>query len=128
MATFHYNTWAAYKKSFALASSICRLTARFPRDERYALTDQVRRSSRSVCANLAESYAKRRYPKHFLAKLTDAAGENFETQVWLSFARDHGYLTPTEHKKYIAAAEEVGRLLSYMQSHPSQYLPSRSTN
>ncbi|WP_116126596.1 four helix bundle protein [Lewinella sp. IMCC34183] len=123
MQRSYFTSWLAYQKAHTLASSICRLTASFPVHERYALSDQIRRSSRSVCANLAESYAKRRYPKHFLAKLTDAAAENYESQVWLSFAREHGYLNDEYYASYQRACEEVGKLLSYMMNHPDQYLP-----
>ncbi|HEV8259355.1 MAG TPA: four helix bundle protein, partial [Burkholderiales bacterium] len=66
----------------------------FPKDERYSLTDQIRRSTRSVTANIAEGFRKRQYPKMFVSKLADADGEATETQVWLDFARDCGYLPP----------------------------------
>ncbi|MGB3801356.1 MAG: four helix bundle protein [Lewinella sp.] len=75
------------------------------------------RSSRSVCANLAEGYAKRRYPKYFIAKLTDSAGEIHETEVWLLFALDHKYITQEHYVKYQRACEEISRLLSYVQRH-----------
>lgn len=71
----------AYKKSFKLAMDIFEISKRFPKEERYSLTGQIRRFSRSVCANISESYAKRRYPKHFISKLTDSDGENLETQT-----------------------------------------------
>ena len=121
-----YTSWLAYQKAHNLAASIFRMTCEFPKEERYSLTDQIRRSSRSVCANLAESFAKRRYPKHFIAKLTDAAGENYETQTWLSFARVHGYISDEHHDAYLQASEEIGRLLSYMLVNPQQYLPVRT--
>jgi four helix bundle protein len=82
----------AYRKSFQLAMVIFEETKTFPKEERYALTDQIRRSSRSVSANIAESYAKRRYPKHFISKLTDSDGENLETQSWLQFAKECKYI------------------------------------
>ncbi len=116
----------AWKKGFKLATSISRLArAKFPKEERYSLTDQVRRSSRSVCSNLAEAYAKRRYPKHFTAKLTDSMGENYETQNWLFFALDEGYIDEATFESYMAASEEVGRLLSYMDNNPQQFLKPR---
>lgn len=77
----------AYKKSFALAMEVFEISKKFPKEERYSLTDQIRRSSRSVSANIAESYAKRRYPKHFVSKLTDGDGENLGTQTWLEFSK-----------------------------------------
>lgn len=88
MGSPHFTNWLAFVQGRELATSIFRLSRTFPKEERYALTDQVMRSSHSVCANLAESFAKRRYPKHFIAKLTDAEGENYETLTWLLFARD----------------------------------------
>ncbi|WP_116108106.1 four helix bundle protein [Lewinella sp. IMCC34191] len=122
MSTSHFTTWLAFQKSRRLAASIYNLCKTFPPAEKYALTDQVLRSSRSVCANLAECYAKRRYPKHFIAKLTDCAGENHETEVWLMFARDHGYISRGHHTSYQAACEEVSRLLSYMQRNPEKFV------
>ena len=117
----HYTTWLAYAKGKALASSVFELSQKFPGSERYALTIQVRKSSRSVCANLAESYAKRRYPKHFIAKLTDSAGENYETITWLTFAKHHEYITQQEFDKQVSAAIEVAKLLNYMIAHPEKF-------
>lgn len=81
-----------FKSSFELALQIHQLSKDFPLEERYSLTDQVRRSSRSVSTNIAEAFRKRRYPKSFVAKLSDSDGEAAETQVWLSFATAFGYL------------------------------------
>lgn len=81
-----------FKASFDLALQIHKLTKEFPIEEKFSLTDQVRRSSRSVAANIAEAFRKRRYPKSFIAKLSDSEGEAAETQVWLSFAQSFGYL------------------------------------
>ena len=78
----------AYKKSFALEMKIFEISKTFPKEERYSLTDQIRRSSRSVSANIAESYAKRLYPKYFINKLTDSDAENLETQVWVEYAME----------------------------------------
>lgn len=86
------------------------------------MTDQTRRSSRSVSANLAECYGKRRYLKHFRSKLTDSMAENFETQTWLDFALEMGYITSDVHEKYISVSEEVGRLLTYMEAHPQRFM------
>ena len=88
-----------YIKAYGLASEIFKLTRRFPADERFALTSQIRRSSRSVCLNLREAWAKRRYEAHFLSKLTDCDGENSETDSSLDFARDAGYITPEDGGK-----------------------------
>jgi len=81
-----------FKTSFELALQIHQLSKEFPTEEKYSLTDQVRRSSRSVSTNIAEAFRKRRYPKSFIAKLSDSEGEAAETQVWLSFATAFGYL------------------------------------
>lgn len=122
MADSRFKSWQAYEHSFKLAGSIFRMTNVFPKEEMYSLTDQIRRSSRSVCANLAESYGKRTYPKYFQSKLTDCASENFETQVWLDFALNCNYITADIHGKYINASERAGKLISYMQAHPEQFL------
>jgi four helix bundle protein len=82
----------AYKKSFALAMKIFDISKSFPLEEKYSLTDQIRRSSRSVSANISEAYRKRRYPKHFISKLTDSDAENSETQTWLEFALECNYI------------------------------------
>jgi len=101
------------------------MTNTFPKAEIYSLTDQIRRSSRSVCANLAKSYGRRDYPKHFRAKLADCASENFETQVWLDFALDCDYITEDIHGQYLDASERAGKLISYMQAHPERFLKAR---
>ena len=85
-----------YQKAYVLAMKIFRLSRDWPPKEKYSLTDQIRRSSRSVCANLREAWAKRRYEAHFISKLTDADGENSETDTWLDFAKDCGYLSEEE--------------------------------
>src|ERR1700750_2600915 len=83
----------AYQLAHEFAMKIFYFTARFPKEERYSLTDQIRRSSRSVAANLAEGFRKRQYPNMFVSNLADADAEGAETQVWIAFARDCGYLT-----------------------------------
>lgn len=94
----------------------------FPKEEKYSLTDQVRRSSRSVCANLAEAYGKRRYLKHFRSKLTDSISENFETQTWLDFALKFGYISGEEHHICMSLSVEAGKLLTYMEFNPERFL------
>lgn len=81
-----YKTLIGYQKAFALAMKVFRTTKRFPKEEMFGLTDQMRRSSRSVCSNIGEGYRKRKYAAHFVSKMTDADMENTETQVWLDFA------------------------------------------
>jgi four helix bundle protein len=111
-----------YMKSYDLAMRIFTASKRFPPEERYALTGQIRRSSRSVCLNLREAWAKRRYAAHFVSKLTDCDGENSETDSALDFARDCGYLSPDEHRELSAGCEEVGRMLGCMIQNPKPFL------
>ena len=101
----------AYNRQRALSREIFRVTQSFPKEERFSLTDQVRRSGRSIGAQIAEAWAKRRYPKHFISKLTDADGEQMETQHWLHEALDCGYLIPAEHERLPGLCQEVGRML-----------------
>jgi len=116
-----------YRKAYELAMLIFRLSQRFPAEERYALTGQVRRSSRSVCMRLREAWAKRRYPAHFVSKLTDCDGENSETDSSLDFARDCGYLTADEHKDLTIRCAEVGRMLGSMIQNPAPFLSAPRT-
>ena len=95
----------AYEKSFEVAVNIYNLTKSFPAEERYSLTDQIRRSSRSVCANIGEAYRKRRYPKHFISKLSDSDAENTETQVWLDFSLKFNYISKEEYDNFIKQSE-----------------------
>ena len=110
-----------YRKAFDLAMDIYRVTRQFPKEERYALIDQVVRSSRSVTAQLAEGYRKRRYEAHFVLKLTDADAENGETQVWLEYANACGHIDEDTYEALIARSEEVGRLLGDMIRNPVKY-------
>jgi len=103
-----------YKNARKLARSIFEITKTFPKEEMYSLTDQVRRSSRSIGAQIAEAWAKRRYKKHFVSKLTDADGEQQETQHWLETAEDCGYLRPDQTQKLNSEASEIGRMINSM--------------
>ena len=111
----------AYKKAFSLAMEIKNASDSFPKEEKYALTDQVRRSSRSVCANIAEAYRKRRYINHFISKLTDSDGENSETSVWLDFALECNYLSKEQHIDMVVKSEEIGKLINYMILNPTRF-------
>ncbi|MCF6280192.1 MAG: four helix bundle protein [Flavobacteriaceae bacterium] len=111
----------AYKKSFDLAMQIFEITKQFPKEEIYSLTDQIRRSSRSVSANISEAYRKRVYPKHFFSKLTDCDGENSETQVWLKFALKCEYINEETYNKLISISEEVGKLINFMMRNPEKF-------
>jgi len=110
-----------YKKAFALAMDIFNLSKTFPNEETYSLTDQIRRSSRSVCSNIAESYQKRQYYAHFISKVSDADMENSETQVWLDFAFACNYIAENVHTALLNQSEEVGRLLYHMMKYPQKY-------
>jgi four helix bundle protein len=103
-----------YHKARATAKRVFGFTKRFPKEEMYSLTDQVRRSSRSVGAQIAEAWAKRRYEKHFVSKLTDADGEQQETQHWIESAADCGYLTQEEVGSLNSDLAEIGRMLNSM--------------
>ena len=111
----------AYQKSFALAMKIYKTSKLFPKEETYSLTDQIRRSSRSVAANIAEAYRKRDYPKHFHSKLTDADAENSEIQVWLEFAYSCEYITEVFFNELIQDANEVGKLINYIIQNPQKF-------
>ncbi len=116
-----YQDLLAYKKSHDLAMLIFEASQSFPKEEKYSLTDQIRRSSRSVAANIAESYAKRRYPKHFISKLSDADGENLETQAWLKFSLDCNYIHQKNFDTFFKKSIEIGRLLHFMMNNPSKF-------
>ncbi|MBK9714437.1 MAG: four helix bundle protein [Kouleothrix sp.] len=111
----------AYRKAFDTAMEIFELSRGFPREETYSLTDQIRRSSRSVCANLAEAWRKRRYEKAFVAKLCDAESEAAETQVWLEFALKCGYIQRDNANALYQACEEVTKLLVSMIASPEKW-------
>ncbi|MDO1500705.1 four helix bundle protein [Winogradskyella maritima] len=116
-----FKTLLAYQKGFALAMEIFHLTKSFPKSELYMLTSQIIRSSRSVCSNLSEGYRKRKYPKHFVSKLTDSDMENSETQLWLDFASACEYINQKQYKNYTEKSEEVGKLINYMINKPDKY-------
>ncbi|WP_026728001.1 four helix bundle protein [Flavobacterium denitrificans] len=111
----------AYKKSFELAMEIFELSKTFPKEERFSLTDQIRRSSRSVSANIAESYRKRRYTNHFISKLTDSDAENSETNTWLEFSLECQYITKETFEKLNIKSLEIGRLINYMINNPYKF-------
>ena len=112
----------AYKKSFELSMVIFDLSKKFPAEEKYSLTDQIRRSSRSVSANIAEATRKRVYEKHFISKLTDSNAENSETQVWLEYSLACEYINKEEFDFLTDKSFEVGKLLNYMMRNPDKFL------
>src|SRR3569833_3111732 len=103
----------AYKKAFALSMDIFFITKSFPKEETYSLIDQIRRSSRSVFSSIAEAYKKRKYPNHFISKLTDADMENGEAQAWLDAALACNYIANEKYVELNQLSEEVTRLLIY---------------
>ena len=111
----------AYQKSFRLAMEIFEVSKKFPKEERYSLTDQIRRSSRSTATNIAESYAKRRYPKHFISKLTDSDGENLETQSWLEFSKACNYINSEKFKELFEQTVQIAKLIHYMINNPGKF-------
>jgi len=113
-----------YQLAYKLAMDIFQESKSFPKDEKYSLTDQMRRSSRSIAANIAEGFRKRQYPKMFLSKLADADGETAETQVWLDFALDCEYLSKEEHDELLSRYEEIGKMLGAMMSMPEKFIPA----
>ncbi len=118
-----FRNLTVYTKAFALAMEIFEMTKSFPKEEKYELTDQIRRSSRAVCRAIGEGYRKRQYPKHFSSKMSDSDMENTETQVSLDFAVKCGYISEVNYKMLIEKSEEVGRLLNHMIENPEKYMP-----
>ena len=118
-----YKDLKVFQMAYRLAMEIFHLSKSFPAEERYSLTDQIRRSSRSVAVNIAEGYRKRQYPKVFVNKLSDSDGEATETQVWLEFSKDCGYLSVESCQKLTKEYEEVGRMLGGMILHPEKFTP-----
>ncbi|MFA5805118.1 MAG: four helix bundle protein [Melioribacteraceae bacterium] len=110
-----------YQLSFQLSLELFELTKNFPKEEKYSLVDQVRRSSRSVCTNIAEAWYKRRYPKFFISKLVDSAGEAGETVVWIDFAFEHHYLNEEQKNKLSERYTEVGKMLNSMIRQPEKF-------
>jgi len=117
----HFRELRVYRQAFAAATRIYELSKCWPKEERYSLTDQIRRSSRSVCANVAEAWRKRRYPAHFVSKLSDSDSEAAETQVWLDFALDCGYINQQDHDTLYTAYESVAGGLVKMMANPNAW-------
>ena len=110
----HFKDLAVYRRQRELANEVFALTKQFPAEERYSLTDQLRRASRSIGAQIAEAWAKRLYPKHFVSKLSDADGEQMETQHWLIEANDCGYIDEANAKQLLDLCSQIGRMLGSM--------------
>lgn len=118
----HFTDLQVWQKAFDLGRHVFELSKDWPREEKYALTDQVRRSSRSVSANIAEAWGKRRYEAHFVSKLSDSDTELLETENRLMFARDHGYLASTDFDAVYSRMREIGRMLGSIMNNPAPFL------
>jgi four helix bundle protein len=110
-----------YKLGFAQAMEIFEITKKFPKEETYSLTDQIRRSSRSVCICLLEAYRKKKYPAHFVLKVTDSDMENSETLGWLDFSLACSYISQEGYNKFVSRNSEIGKLLNHMINNPDKY-------
>ncbi len=110
-----------YQKSFDLAMQIFEISKNFPKEEKYSLTDQIKRSSRSCSAAIAEGYRKRKYEAYFVSKISNSDMENSETQVWLDFAFHCKYIGKEIYKNLLSISEEVGKLLNHMIENPEKY-------
>ena len=110
----NFRELVVYQKQRQLAREVFQVSKKFPPEEKFSLTDQLRRAARSIGAQIAEAWAKRRYEKHFISKLTDSDGEQMETQHWLETACDDGYLPPDVCDRLVGYCEEIGRMLGTM--------------
>ncbi len=120
----HFKELEVYKRQRALSLEVFTLTKQFPSEEKYSMTDQFRRASRSIGAQIAEAWAKRLYPRHFISKLTDADGEQMESQHWVLEAHACGYLADNETKRLLGLCEEIGRMLSSMMRKAEKFAES----
>jgi len=110
-----------YQKAYKLAMEIFEISKSLPKEEKYSLTDQIRRSSRSVTSCIAESWAKRRYEKAFVSKLTDSLGEEYETECWLDYAKDCKYIQNDNHERILSEYDEVRKMLISMINNPEKW-------
>jgi len=116
-----YRDLKVYQLAFKLAVQIFNLTKTFPREEKYSLVDQIRRSSRSVSTNIAEAWYKRKYPKAFINKLIDSAGEAAETEVWIDFSFEFHYINEEQKNYYNQGYAEIGKMLNSMINQPEKF-------
>lgn len=121
MTIRHHRDLKVYQLAFEAAMEIFELTKSFPKEEKYSLTDQIRRSSRSVCGNIAEGWRKRKYPKSFISKLTDSEGEAAETQVWLDYALECKYIDNTEYMPLYDKYDHILSMLTNMSTQPEKW-------
>jgi len=116
-----YRDLIVYQKAYKLAMEIFEISKDFPKEEKYSLIDQIRRSSRSIATNIAEAWAKIQYIKSFVSKLTDSFAEEYETEVWVDFSRDCQYISDKEHKKLLGEYSEVRKILISMITYPGNF-------
>ena len=116
-----FKTLKAYQKGFDVAMKCFEVSKSFPSEEKFGLTSQIRRSSRSVCAQIGEGYRKRKYPKYFVSKMVDADGENSETMIWVDFAFECAYINEETKFELANSIEEIGKLLNYMIDNPGKF-------
>lgn len=116
-----YRDLKVFQLSYALALDVFEISKSFPHEERYSLTDQIRRCSRSVAANIAEAWRRRKYEKAFVSKLIDSSSEEAEMEVWLDMCRDCRYITTETHEGFLVKYEEVGKMLNSMITHPEKF-------
>jgi four helix bundle protein len=121
MAAGTFRDLTVYKKAFSVAMEIYEISKKFPVEERYSLTDQIRRSSRAVSVCIGEAYRKRQYPAHFSSKSSDADMENTETRIWLDYAKACNYLDEIRWLDFESRTNEIGRLLNHMIENPEKY-------
>jgi four helix bundle protein len=110
-----------YQKSYKLAMEIFEIINSFPKEEKYSLVDQIKRSSRSVPANISEAWVKRKYPKSFVSKLLDSLAEESETEVWIDMSKDCKYIDDQLHKSLLSKCEEVAKMLNSMINNPDKF-------
>ena len=117
-----------FQLAYKLSMEIFYESKNFPKEETYSLTDQIRRSSRSVCSNIGEGYRKRIYPKHSVSKITDADSECTETMIWLDFAKDCGYMKKEKYDDLYIQCGEVGKMLNGMFRNAEKFILKESIN
>lgn len=110
-----------YQKAYKLAMEIFEISKLYPKEEKYSLTDQIRRSSRSITSNIAEAWARKKYPKSFVSKLIDSLGEEYETETWLDYSKDCQYLKPEIYKELSDGYNEVRKMLISMIQNPEKW-------
>ena len=114
-----------FQKAFNLAMNIFNITKDFPKEEKYSLTDQIRRSSRSITSNMAEAWSKRIYIKSFISKLSDSLGEEYETEVWLKYSLECDYISHEKYNEIMKGYDEVRKMLISMINHPEKFCKPR---